>query len=67
MYERIHRYAGWVAVAVLWALVILAESWCPLDRTYHAHLLLHRPELWMTLVITLVIAAPWLCIRRVAV
>ena len=54
-------------LAALWALVLLGQSWSPLDRQYHLHKLLYRPELWMTAATTLLIFAPWLCIWRVPV
>ena len=48
-------------------LVLLGLSWDPESRRCHLHRLLHRPELWMTSAITLLIIAPWLCIWRVPV
>lgn len=59
-FERIHRFGGWAALALLWAqTMMLAHSdGRPLPST---------PGAWMLALITLSIALPWLRLRRVPV
>lgn len=69
LFERFHRFAGWAALAMLWALVILTASYNPLDKSYNVRgsSLVEKQEFWFTVVITLLIILPWLCLRRVPV
>lgn len=67
VFERTHRFAGWSALALLWVFVILADAYDPLTGEYDPHQVVNKSELWIILVITLLIIAPWLSVRRVPV
>ncbi|KAL7243611.1 hypothetical protein ACSBR1_015919 [Camellia fascicularis] len=70
VFERTHRFAGWTALALLWAFIILTISYDPKTKSYSDQLgsrLIKQQEFWFTLAITLLIILPWLTVRRVAV
>ncbi|THG14994.1 hypothetical protein TEA_002762 [Camellia sinensis var. sinensis] len=70
VFERTHRFAGWTALALLWALIILTISYDPKTKSYSNQLgsrLIKQQEFWFTVAITLLIILPWLTVRRVAV
>ncbi|CAL5408925.1 unnamed protein product [Camellia sinensis] len=70
VFKRTHRFAGWTALALLWALIILTISYDPKTKSYSNQLgsrLIKQQEFWFTVAITLVIILPWLTVRRVAV
>ncbi|PIN18848.1 hypothetical protein CDL12_08477 [Handroanthus impetiginosus] len=70
VFERTHRFAGWSALALLWAFIILTISYNPLTKSYSNDLgtkLIKRQEFWFTVGITVLIIIPWLTVRRVPV
>ncbi|KAI3456176.1 hypothetical protein Pfo_012839 [Paulownia fortunei] len=70
VFERTHRFAGWSALALLWAFIILTISYDPLTKSYSSDLgsrLIKRQEFWFTVGITVLIIIPWLTVRRVPV
>lgn len=70
VYERTHRFAGWTALAFLWAFIILSISYDSKTKSYMNDLgsrLIKRQEFWFTIAITLLIMLPWMTVRRVPV
>ncbi|KAH1056037.1 hypothetical protein J1N35_034102 [Gossypium stocksii] len=70
VFERIHRFAGWTALALLWAFIVLSISYDPVTKSYSKELgsrLVQRQEFWFTIAITILIITPWLTVRRVPV
>ncbi|XP_010279081.1 PREDICTED: uncharacterized protein LOC104613087 [Nelumbo nucifera] len=69
VFERIHRFAGWTALGLLWAFVILIFSYQPESKIYNVRgsRLVSEQEFWFTLAITLLIILPWVTVRRVPV
>lgn len=69
LFERFHRFAGWTALAMLWAFVILTASYNPLDKSYNIRCSnpVTKLEFWFTVIITLLIILPWVCVKRVPV
>ncbi|KAG8385462.1 hypothetical protein BUALT_Bualt03G0047800 [Buddleja alternifolia] len=70
VFERTHRFAGWAALALLWAFIILTISYDPNTKSYTNDLklrLIRRQEFWFTVGITVLIIIPWLTVRRVRV
>ena len=70
IFERIHRFAGWTALTLLWAFVILTLSYDPITKSYSKDLksrLFRQQEFWFTLSITLLTITPWFTVRRVPV
>ena len=67
-FEAIHRYAGWIAVALFWVeilLVLHAQSQITGSDSL-GMLVLEAPAFWFLLVITFFIILPWLRLRKVA-
>lgn len=70
VYERTHRFAGWTALAFLWAFIILSISYDSKTKSYTNDLgsrLIKRQEFWFTIAINLLIMLPWMTVRRVPV
>ncbi|KAF9589550.1 hypothetical protein IFM89_025583 [Coptis chinensis] len=69
IFERTHRFAGWTALALLWAFIILTISFDPTSKSYNLRLsrLIKEQEFWFTAAITITIVLPWLTVRRVPV
>ncbi|CDO96756.1 unnamed protein product [Coffea canephora] len=70
VFERTHRFAGWSALALLWAFVILTISYDPKTKSYRSDIgseLVKHQEFWFTVAITVLIIIPWITVRRVPV
>ncbi|OIT35758.1 PREDICTED: uncharacterized protein LOC109242950 [Nicotiana attenuata] len=69
-FERIHRFLGWTALALLWAFITLTISFDPETKSYRTEIsskLIKQQEFWFTVAITVLIIIPWLTVRRVPV
>jgi hypothetical protein len=70
-FERVHRLAGWAALAGVWlyALLLSAGGREPRDGSFalRGPRLLRSPAVWLTAAVTLLVALPWLSVRRVPV
>ncbi|KAG8695696.1 hypothetical protein FRC09_008995 [Ceratobasidium sp. 395] len=66
-FERTHRFMGWAATALVWALVVLLTNDYREPGESLAHALRHNASFWMTCIITLAIASSWLRLRKVNV
>ncbi|XP_057949080.1 LOW QUALITY PROTEIN: adenylate-forming reductase 03009 [Malania oleifera] len=68
-FERIHRFAGWASLSLLWAFILLTSSYNPNSKTYQPSVmvLIKEQEFWLTLCTTILIIVPWLTVRRVPV
>ena len=67
-FEAIHRFAGWIAVALFWVeilLVLHAQSEIPGSDSLGI-LVLKAPAFWFLLLITFYIVLPWIRLRKVA-
>ena len=70
VFERTHRFAGWTALGLLWAFVVLTITYDANTDSYTRDLksrLIKQQEFWFTLAITVLIIIPWLTVRRVPV
>ncbi|KAK9267959.1 hypothetical protein L1049_010396 [Liquidambar formosana] len=70
IFERTHRFAGWSALALLWAFVLLEISYDPISKSYDNEFgsrVVKSQEFWFTLAITVLIILPWVTVRRVPV
>ncbi|HWH86132.1 MAG TPA: hypothetical protein VNV36_05070 [Pseudomonas sp.] len=65
-FERTHRFAGWAALAMFWAMTLLFAIELNPGQAL-TDVLSRSASLWMLPVLTLSIAAPWLFLRKVAV
>lgn len=70
-FERIHRFMGWIALALLWIFITLTVSYDPETKSYNnekiGSKLIKQQEFSFTLAITVLIILPWLSMRRVPV
>lgn len=68
VWEAIHRFAGWTAVALFWAHVVLStHAQEKASGQTMAELLGRNPLFWILLVVTVSLILPWLRLRRVPV
>ena len=68
-FEAIHRFGGWLAVALFWVLMLLlnrAQSELPGSPSL-GMLIIQAPAFWLLLAVTLSIIIPWLRLRHVPV
>ena len=68
-FEVIHRFGGWLAVALFWVLMLLsdnAQSKLPTSPSL-GMLIIRAPAFWLLLAVTLSIIIPWLRLRNVPV
>ena len=66
-FEAIHRFGGWLAIALFWVLMLLlnhAQSEL-LGSPSLGMLILQAPAFWLLLAVTLSIILPWLRLRHV--
>ncbi|XP_015160953.1 uncharacterized protein [Solanum tuberosum] len=70
-FERIHRFVGWIALALLWIFITLTVSYDPETKSYNnaeiGSKLIKQQEFLFTLAITVLIILPWITVRRVPV
>ncbi|RMZ77949.1 hypothetical protein DV738_g4175, partial [Chaetothyriales sp. CBS 135597] len=69
-FECIHRFAGWLAIALFWVHIILLtlasrRGMSPMPSV--GQLLVKSPPFWLVVVITVSLALPWLRLRKVRV
>ncbi|KAI8524257.1 hypothetical protein RHMOL_Rhmol13G0136400 [Rhododendron molle] len=70
IFERTHRFAGWTALALIWAFILLTITYDPKTKTYNSNLfsrLIRAEEVWLTTATTVLIIIPWVTVRRVKV
>nr|POF12332.1 hypothetical protein CFP56_73299 [Quercus suber] len=70
VFERTHRFAGWIALAFLWVFITLTISYDPKTKSYKKDIsssLIKQQEFWFTLSITFLIILPWVTVRRVPI
>ncbi|KKY28859.1 putative amino acid adenylation domain-containing protein [Phaeomoniella chlamydospora] len=70
MFENIHRFAGWTAVILFWAqLVVLMDferhGMAPMPSL--SSLLVRNPSFWLLIAISLFLIGPWLQLKKVNV
>ncbi|XP_059283447.1 adenylate-forming reductase 06235-like [Lycium ferocissimum] len=69
-FERIHRFFGWIALALLWIFITLTISYDHETKSYNTKIgpkLIKQQEFWFTLAITVLIIIPWITVRCVPV
>lgn len=69
VFERHHRFAGWLGLASTWIFVILGNSYDPDTRTWDpsGNHLMSTQEFWFALGMTILILLPWIFVREVPV
>lgn len=66
LFERVHRFGGWLALALFWTLTILMITAEPSSRPLGTALLT-EVSIWALTLMTLSVALPWLRLRKVPV
>ncbi|KAK0622538.1 hypothetical protein B0T14DRAFT_580826 [Immersiella caudata] len=69
VFERHHRFIGWLGLATTWAFVVMGNSW---DFRYgvwraDANSMLSAQEFWFAVFMTIFILIPWFTLREVPV
>lgn len=65
-FEFTHRFFGWLAIACLWALLLLVvENKRIVTEMTFGHALVIEPSFWYLICITLMIIQPWVFLRKV--
>ncbi|KAL4934674.1 putative NRPS-like enzyme [Aspergillus undulatus] len=71
MFERVHRFAGWAALAIIWVQTMSSirdqHRHQPAPGRSLGHETISTPSFWMLIVITLSIASSWVFLRTVPV
>ncbi|KAJ6455800.1 hypothetical protein C8R45DRAFT_588436 [Mycena sanguinolenta] len=69
VFERQHRFIGWLGLICTWIFVILGDTYNPLTRTWNLNgvNLIRHQDFWYTCGMTFFIALPWVCVREVEV
>jgi len=69
VFERIHRFAGWMALLLLWLFILLSISYEPSSQTYDLTMskVVKKQEFWLASAITILIIIPWLSVRKIQV
>jgi hypothetical protein len=65
LFERTHRFGGWLAVALFWVEVVLfiLDTARAKQESFAAEMI-RTPSFWMLIVITFHIVLPWLRLRK---
>ncbi|KAF8628654.1 hypothetical protein AX15_003785 [Amanita polypyramis BW_CC] len=66
VFERHHRFLGWLGVFSTWSFVLLSDMWNVETYTWtmkFSHLM-HQQDFWFTLGITILVALPWCFVRK---
>ncbi|KAL0569057.1 hypothetical protein V5O48_012915 [Marasmius crinis-equi] len=66
-FERVHRFAGWTAAAMVWAQVILLINDYKKPRESLSHAVKTTPSFWLVVVFTGSLILPWLRLKKVDV
>lgn len=69
-FERTHRFAGWIAIALFWALVVLSANAIAIrenDPRVTGQVLVSLPSFWLLTLNTIHIVIPWVRLRKITV
>lgn len=68
MFERFHRFAGWLGLAYLWILVILLGSWNTELQKYQSDIhWAKKQEFWFSVILSTMIVGPWLTLQKIPI
>ncbi|EAU88161.2 hypothetical protein CC1G_03833 [Coprinopsis cinerea okayama7 len=69
VFERHHRFVGWIGLVFTWAFVILGNTYDPYTRTWNLSgiNLVRQQDFWFTMGMTVFVALPWFFVREVEV
>ncbi|KAF9255902.1 hypothetical protein L218DRAFT_1081618 [Marasmius fiardii PR-910] len=69
VFERHHRFSGWVALVFTWIFVILGDSYDLTTHSWNPHgvRVIRQQDFWFAAGMTLFVITPWITIRKVKV
>ncbi|ORX98370.1 hypothetical protein BCR34DRAFT_640930 [Clohesyomyces aquaticus] len=69
MFEKHHRFIGWLGLATTWMFVILGDSYDIKTGQWRtgSHTFLSSEEMWFAAFMTIFVLLPWVTTRRVSV
>ncbi len=67
LFERIHRFAGWTALGLLWIFVGVADAWDREEHDFQPNRIKTKPDIYIAIFLTLIIFLPWTTLRKVPV
>ncbi|KAF6764854.1 hypothetical protein DFP72DRAFT_985959 [Ephemerocybe angulata] len=69
VFERHHRFVGWIGLIFTWVFVILGNTYEPSTRTWNLNGLdlIRSQDFWFTVGMTVFVALPWFFVREVPV
>lgn len=69
VFERYHRFVGWLGIAMTWVFVVLGNQYDIKTGQWdnNANSLLSAQELWFSVFMTVFMLLPWVTLREVAV
>ncbi|TFK72520.1 hypothetical protein BDN72DRAFT_836089, partial [Pluteus cervinus] len=69
IFERHHRFVGWLGLLSTWVFVILGDTYNPVTRSWNLNGLdlIRHQDFWFTMGMTVFIALPWFFVREVPV
>ena len=67
LFERIHRFAGWTALGLLWIFVGVADAWDREQHIFQPSRIKTKPDIYIAIVLTLIIFLPWATLRKLPV
>ncbi|KAG7445765.1 uncharacterized protein BT62DRAFT_896397 [Guyanagaster necrorhizus] len=65
-FERVHRFLGWTATALVWAQVVLLTNDYKGDKSLGSALV-HSAAFWLMIILSLSLILPWMKLRKVPV
>ncbi|KAF5344054.1 hypothetical protein D9756_011520 [Leucocoprinus leucothites] len=69
IFERHHRFIGWIALICTWAFIIIGDLYVPETQSWNlsGNHIARQQDFWFAMGMTVVIALPWFFIRKVPV
>ncbi|KAI9457759.1 hypothetical protein BJY52DRAFT_1374377 [Lactarius psammicola] len=69
VFERHHRFVGWLGLVLTWVFTILGDSYNPDTRTWNlsGQHILRQQDFWYAMGMTTFVIIPWVCVREVPV
>ncbi|KAK0431521.1 hypothetical protein EV421DRAFT_165569 [Armillaria borealis] len=66
VFERVHRFMGWTATALVWAQLVLLTNDYKGSRSLGVALV-HTPAFWLMIILSVSLILPWVRLRKVDV
>jgi len=69
IFERHHRFIGWLGLITTWIFVILSDSWDPVHKRWNpsGRFIIGDQQFWFAIGMTTFVVIPWITVREVPV